>query len=799
MAFSQNCGTPLNQTAFSLIQNQLNSTPPPSKPFSYILIGDTQMSDCYLEMFADITDRISSGGFTPPLSFIINVGDVLPKGDGGCPDGYEAYYNHVQSFMSTYQIPYITIPGNHELDASDDCSSPGTEDGLDRYLQCIGDTDWMFDFLGCRFIGINNVQHDGVFVHPGASTQVNNDEDDYFEITQNQIETVEGWLDGASNCVFTFSHVGLARGNYICNSGFDGYMEYYNLLLNNDVTANFHGHIHEFGRQRHPSGLYDIRVGGGGDRIAGNSQDVPCDFVGNVSPPTLYQGFSYSLVTVNQQCEMELDLFIRNGDSSDPYLYNEISDLDDPDPNQGPSYNSFNDNLSQCKNADCGDIVEHPIFNEAFTPNISPFRIGDNCYICIENLPSNFNLTNNIIDYNDLEILINGVAQSSTIDIGNGQVCFQISCEFCSSSDVVEVRYMGCSTNDESVSAINFGPPSTPSSNQEIITPVQEEDVIITEECTDYLLYRCIEYCDGNPSPSNQKWIEGRKKVTVSIINTDCSSAYSIHVLGPNGWLPHHDGTTHSFFVPISGNYEIRVRQDNFGLDANADPNGNGKRTLYFYKNFNKSCCLLVPDDDCLKYPEIRGECINEYPDKYVFDVEIEYSDTNYSIETLESFGQYNTVNSIWYDENQILHAEVYCFDKFYPYFEGKLNYLIDGNLSADSILIRKDLGFCNNLGSFRLNQNDNPDPYLQFMEDEVIIYPNPTAGIVYIRFTEDLIGNITTISLFDFEGKRIREIVPQNQDNIIPIQTNILAKGIYNLLIIKKDGTPIQKKFLRF
>ncbi len=840
--FSQvvpDCGTPLNDIAFSMIENA-NSQ---EKPYSFIVMGDSQMSECHEELFGDLTDRIlNDPNFD--VSFIINVGDFLPKdnGDGnGCPSDYEAYYNSISTWMEETGLPYLSIPGNHEMDAQDDCMTPDTPGALERYLDCIGDTDWNFNFGGCEFIGINNVQHTGVYAHPGDA------EGEHFEITEEQLNQAEEWLQDSPDCIFSFSHTGLANGNYTCKDehGYDGYMDYYNLLLNYGVTANFHGHVHESGRERNALGLYDVRVGGGGDNIVGfeeyrtktivehleslgifredfdendpveeaeyqmhykNAKEelelcsMPCDYVGYTTPPNHYPGLSYTVVTVNENCETEIELYVRNGDENDPFTYN-VAD---------GNLSNFNANLSECAESDdCDDIVEDPIFNDDVKPEISFLEENGICHVCIDIPAGSHNaevindLSANLEQSNSIRIIVDGEIPTIPADLGNGLTCYEIDCgEPCTDEPNIEVEYHSCETFDRT------GPilPPTSISESFCICPVEDADVIITEECiTLGDFQRCRSFCDfdndGDLDPSfDDKWIRGRTKVNVKILNTDCTSEYSIHILRPDGsWVPHKVGTEYSFFVTVPGNYEIRVRQDNDRLDITADPNQNGKRTRYFYRDYNnRFCCIPVSDEDCFERPpEFPRECFYEDEEVRKYEFELSYSaDDSRKIRTINSLNQYAIFSDLALGSDDVMRGKV-AIEKDNPFLDLEIGYE-DIAISDDLHIMpyQEIVDQCEySDGEVGIDNNDvignKFGSDFTEIKEELNVYPNPTSGELNFEISineERFKKNIFHLKIVDFLGKEVKSFSIQNAKSRINYNSSDIPEGIYLINLFEND-----------
>ncbi|UTX50417.1 peptide-N-glycosidase F-related protein [Chryseobacterium sp. MA9] len=71
----------------------------------------------------------------------------------------------------------------------------------------------------------------------------------------------------------------------------------------------------------------------------------------------------------------------------------------------------------------------------------------------------------------------------------------------------------------------------------------------------------------------------------------------------------------------------------------------------------------------------------------------------------------------------------------------------------------------------------------------DVNIYPNPTSDFVHIRSKTD----VTSISLFNAEGRKLTETYKENKINLSSCST-----GIYFLNIVLKDGTTFKHKIIK-
>jgi len=99
--------------------------------FTFVVLGDSQSVDIvYLPVLEQILDD-------DPV-FILHAGDVTFSGS-------EQEFEHYQELIADYPIPIVHVAGNHDI-----VSGPAN---FPRY---VGDSNWEFEFGGCRFIGLDN-------------------------------------------------------------------------------------------------------------------------------------------------------------------------------------------------------------------------------------------------------------------------------------------------------------------------------------------------------------------------------------------------------------------------------------------------------------------------------------------------------------------------------------------------------------------------------------------------------------------------------------------------------------------
>ncbi len=292
IAISQYAYTqPLNEIALQ----KLGSPTTVPYPFSFVVIGDTRPTHDDNEngilinsSFVGMLGQIVSLNQTQPISFVINTGDVVHNAWGGdetTQPCYQAYYDFMSQWMNNNNIPYFTLPGNHEFW----CGS--NELCFFYYNKFVGEyLDYFFDYGNSRFILANNVQH-----YPGED-----DGDYYFE--EPQLTEIENWLSYPSAPVnkFGFVHVPLLRVEP-SNLSLPGYMDYRDLLVEYEARANFHGDQHDYYRTYDCLGLYDITTGGGGAELIPGGPPT--------NPPIVYRGCHWLLVTVTEDSDVSVEMY----------------------------------------------------------------------------------------------------------------------------------------------------------------------------------------------------------------------------------------------------------------------------------------------------------------------------------------------------------------------------------------------------------------------------------------------------------------------------------------------------------
>ncbi len=297
--------TPLNQIAFGLLNQQ-----PDSYPYTFVVIGDTRenydvendvqgdYSSMMSVVFLDILQELEN--LNPKPDFIINLGDAvlgnITNNNGNNNDNtytqqYPAYYHYISEFMDATGIPFFTIPGNHEF---------WVDWNGDLFSEYIGNLYDVVDYGNTRLIWSNNGMND-----------TGNGWENYW-FTGDDLDFVSDKLSETNSppLVFTACHVpmyvadGLTQ-TYQTNS----FLNYYNLLKNNNITANFSAHQHNYQRFLYCNdGVNDIVSGGGGAELHS---------VSNGEPPSELVDYHFLIVSVSENNRAKVQMYIHDqGQSS---------------------------------------------------------------------------------------------------------------------------------------------------------------------------------------------------------------------------------------------------------------------------------------------------------------------------------------------------------------------------------------------------------------------------------------------------------------------------------------------------
>ncbi len=270
--------------AFAFGQNHPNSEPisriqetPLVYPFSFVVMGDTRTPG--QAIFAQLREQIAL--LDPPPIFVINAGDLVYA-------GFDFEYLAYIEAIDDYELPFISVIGNHEMYV------PG---GLNNYRNYFGPDDFYFDYNPCRFISLNNS-------NPYSG----------YGLSNTRLNLLEDWLTPESPVLkFTFLHV---------PPDFDNFDQYAQLVESEyPIPIAFFGHLHRYETWIRNDLRYVI-TGGGGAEIGWPREE---------DPPNYGLFHHFLLVTVYPEGIITSEVIKQGwGTDSDPLYDFEV--VLDPDP-----------------------------------------------------------------------------------------------------------------------------------------------------------------------------------------------------------------------------------------------------------------------------------------------------------------------------------------------------------------------------------------------------------------------------------------------------------------------------------
>lgn len=123
--------------------------------------------------------------------------------------------------------------------------------------------------------------------------------------------------------------------------------------------------------------------------------------------------------------------------------------------------------------------------------------------------------------------------------------------------------------------------------------------------------------------------------------------------------------------------------------------------------------------------------------------------------------------------------GESLCFDIAFPFAKDYNG----SNLSAISLLREKAAGIIEFYDEYGFDCDNNILDVAKIVENDISIYPNPSAGNINLSFSQEFTGS-AVITLYSIDGKPMREFVTANQENIL----NISEPGLYLVVVKLKD-----------
>ena len=199
-------------------------------PIRFAVVGDNYSVN---RIFLAIMNQIHQ--IQDSLDFVLMVGDLTAGGDSA---GYANYL----AVIDTFDVPIISIMGNHELNA---------EGGWDRFIEYFGYPDFYFDVGVARFACLTDC-------YP-ADSAVSGSENVYYKFLPEQLEWLEDILDSWDGFKFVSMHAPpYLAGHYIISTvggigsapGYDESLteQFTNLVRDQGVYACFMGHFHTYDR-----------------------------------------------------------------------------------------------------------------------------------------------------------------------------------------------------------------------------------------------------------------------------------------------------------------------------------------------------------------------------------------------------------------------------------------------------------------------------------------------------------------------------------------------------------------------
>lgn len=190
-------GRNINSVNSSLIEGLYKDT---DADFTFAVVTDSHVFYDELERAVDIISA------TPGISFVIHAGDFSDT-------GLLFQYEETVSIMEKLPVPYVVVPGNHDL----------LGNGHKIFNDIFGPTDFSFTCNGAFFIIANN----------------NNWESD-IDTENESWDLLSSKMDLPYRIVVT--HIPIKSGSRFSEEAFE---EYTQLCKNNNIQLSLHGHSHK--------------------------------------------------------------------------------------------------------------------------------------------------------------------------------------------------------------------------------------------------------------------------------------------------------------------------------------------------------------------------------------------------------------------------------------------------------------------------------------------------------------------------------------------------------------------------
>jgi predicted phosphodiesterase len=218
---------------YEVLVRAVQSHPVTSGELTFVVLGDSRGN-------MEMAQKVYRQAARDKPAFMIHTGDVVPH---GTVDEYLHY--HLPLLEEVAPIPILPTPGNHER-------GPGKD--FAGFLAIYGSDRFSFGFGGCRFVGVNNSDADGL-------------SDDDLRFIDSELSRPE-----AEKTRFVFMHyppVYVERDpkNPLEETNYRGFTRNENelrqLLKQKGVAGAFFGHDHGFAA-REIDGIYCFITAGAG-------------------------------------------------------------------------------------------------------------------------------------------------------------------------------------------------------------------------------------------------------------------------------------------------------------------------------------------------------------------------------------------------------------------------------------------------------------------------------------------------------------------------------------------------------
>ncbi|MFP4458687.1 MAG: metallophosphoesterase [Candidatus Zixiibacteriota bacterium] len=221
-------------------------------PLRFIAFGDNySVNSTFIEFIDYVNDHLADS-----IDFAMGVGDFAAGGE-------LSKYNEYLDIIDGANFPILNTIGNHEV--NDDA-------GEDNFIDIFGPSDYYFDYMDCRFIGLQNS-------HPASIPDISGEYMRY-ELTESQLTWYESLVSEWDGKVFAFMHAPpYLRGHITLGtmggsgynpygSGPSGSDEFIRINRDHNVSMVFAGHLHCYDRWQpdddiHGETVYFITGGAG--------------------------------------------------------------------------------------------------------------------------------------------------------------------------------------------------------------------------------------------------------------------------------------------------------------------------------------------------------------------------------------------------------------------------------------------------------------------------------------------------------------------------------------------------------